>query len=47
MAEMVRETMALRATEEPRLIRAIITPKASETQRALRGMFQPGLTYWF
>ena len=41
---MVRDTMAFRATEEPRLISAMKMPKPSETQRALRGMFQPGRT---
>ena len=43
-AEMVRETIAFRATEEPRLIKAMMMPKPRETHRALRGMFQPGLT---
>ena len=33
-AEMVSETMALRATEEPRLIRAMMMPKPKLTQRA-------------
>ncbi len=42
---MVRETMAFRATEEPRLIREMATPKPNETHTALRGMFQPGWTY--
>ena len=41
---MVRETMALRATEEPRLMSAMTIPKPRDTQRALRGMFQPGFT---
>ncbi len=41
---MVRETMALRATLEPRFMRAMATPKTKETTTALRGMFQPGLT---
>ena len=41
----VRERMALRATVEPMLIieRAMVT--RSETMTALRGMFQPGVTY--
>lgn len=44
-ADIVRETIALRATLEPRLIREIATPHAKETTTALRGMFHPGLTY--
>ena len=43
---MVKETMALRATLEPRLMRAMTTPKTMETMTALRGMFQPGLTFY-
>ena len=41
---MVRETMALRATEEPRLIRLMTTPKRNETMTALRGMGNFGET---
>jgi len=37
--------MAFRATEEPRLIREMATPKPNETHTALMGMFQPGWTY--
>ena len=36
--------MAFSATEEPRLIKAMMIPKPRETHRALSGMFQPGLT---
>ena len=43
-AVMVRETIALRATLEPRLIRAMAIPKPRDTMTALRGMFHPGLT---
>ena len=41
----MRETMALRATDEPRLIRLITTPKRKETMTALRGMGKLGETY--
>ena len=37
--------MALRATEEPRLISAMATPERKEAQTALRGMFHPGETW--
>ena len=37
--------MALRATDEPRLIRLITTPKRKETMTALRGMGKLGETY--
>lgn len=43
-AEMVRDTIAFSATDEPRLMSAMRIPKPNETQRALRGMFQPGRT---
>lgn len=45
-ADMVRETIALRATLEPRLIREMATPHPKETTTALRGTFHPGLTYY-
>lgn len=35
---MVRETMALRAVVEPRLISEMMTPERKETRMALRGM---------
>lgn len=41
---MVRETMALRATEEPRLMRLRTTPQRKETIRALKGMGKFGET---
>ena len=37
--------MALRATDEPRLIRLITMPKRKETMTALRGMGKLGETY--
>ena len=42
--EIVRDTMACRATEEPMLMseRQTVTPR--ETRTALRGIFQPGDT---
>ena len=43
-AERVRDMMALRATEEPRLIRLMMTPKRKETMTALRGMGKFGET---
>ena len=43
-ADMVRDTMALRATLDPRLISAMTTPKMMDTMTALSGMFHPGLT---
>ena len=43
-ADMVKDTMALRATLDPRLMRAMTTPKTMDTMTALRGMFHPGLT---
>ena len=36
--------MALRATEEPRLIRLMTTPQRKETMTALRGMGKFGET---
>ncbi len=39
---MVREAMAFRATEEPRLTSAMATPEPNEIHTAFRGMFQPG-----
>ena len=41
---MVRDTMALRATEEPRLIRLMTMPKRKETMTALRGTGEFGET---
>lgn len=46
-AERVRETMALRATEEPRLIRLMTTPQRKETMTALSGMGKFGETCRF
>ena len=43
-ADMVKDTMALRATLDPRLIRAMTTPKIIDTMTALSGMFHLGLT---
>ena len=43
-AERVRDTMALRATEEPRLIKLMTTPQRKETMTALRGMGKFGET---
>jgi hypothetical protein len=45
-AEMVRELIALRATVEPMLMRERRMVMRSEMKTALRGMFQPGLTWW-
>lgn len=44
--KMVRETMAFRATVEPILMRERTTVTPRETRTALRGMFQPGVTWW-
>lgn len=41
---MVRETMALSATAEPRLMRLMTMPKRKETTTALRGMGKFGET---
>ena len=49
---MVKETIALRATVEPRLMREITTPKMKEMMIAFRGMGCLGFTldnlgqYW-
>lgn len=40
----MRDTIALRATEEPRLIRLMTMPKRKETMTALRGMGKLGET---
>ena len=42
---MVRETMALRATEEPRLIKLMTMPQRKETMTAFRGIGKLGETY--
>ncbi len=41
----MRETMALRATEEPRLMREIVMPQRKETMTAFRGMGKEGETW--
>ena len=41
----MRETIALRATLEPRFMREIITPKRKETITAFRGMGKLGETW--
>ena len=43
-AERVRDTMALRATLEPRLMRLMTMPKRKDTMTALRGMGKFGET---
>ena len=45
MLTVVRERMALRATEEPMLMRERRTVRMKETMMALRGIFQVGLTW--
>lgn len=44
-ADIVRETMAFKATLDPRLMSDMMTPKPKDTQTALRGIFQPGWTF--
>ncbi len=43
-AEIVRETIALRATAEPRLIKLIMIPQRKETKTALSGIGKSGET---
>ncbi len=45
-ADIVKETIAFSATLEPRLMSEIATPNTKLITTALRGMFQPGLTYF-
>lgn len=45
MEAVVREKMALRATEEPMLMRERRTVTRKERRTALRGMFQVGLIW--
>lgn len=41
----MRETIAFKATVEPRLMTAMTTPERKETTTALRGIFMPGETF--
>ena len=43
---MVSELIALRATVEPMLMRERRMVMTREMKTALRGIFQPGLTWW-